>query len=195
MYPECPTEDWWDKSCWLNPRESDPDVIQGLGGVAASPILLRPVLVWRQQNYLKLLLTAWYSKFSYGCCPRNSSGRKTVMKMNEINNICVSLFTGGLPCKSSCGPRSNLSLRSLVYIINSLLAAICMCSWAPHLFDCKPRLIHFLIIFMRFTFFIFCLSKGIDDAQSFLGYVLSTKFFRIRFSSASRAQRSQAGLW
>jgi len=40
----------------------------------------------------------------------------------------------------------------------------------------------------------FTLSKGIDDAQSFLGYVLSTKFlFRIRFSSASRARPSQEG--
>jgi len=36
---------------------------------------------------------------------------------------------------------------------------------------------------------------GIDDAQSFLGYVLSTIFFfRIRFSSASRAHPSQEEL-
>jgi len=42
----------------------------------------------------------------------------------------------------------------------------------------------------------FTLSKGIDDAQSFLGYVLSTKFFFcIRFSSASHAHPSQGGLW
>jgi len=42
----------------------------------------------------------------------------------------------------------------------------------------------------------FTLSKGIDDTQCFLGYVLSTKFFsRIRFSSASRAHPSQEGLW
>jgi len=40
------------------------------------------------------------------------------------------------------------------------------------------------------------LSKGIDDAQSFRGYVLSTKLFlRIRFSSAPRAHPSQEGLW
>jgi len=71
MYPERPTKDWWDKLFWLNPRESDPDVVQGLGGVTASPTLLCPVLVWSQQNYLKLLLTVRYSKFSYGCCPRN----------------------------------------------------------------------------------------------------------------------------
>jgi len=32
---------------------------------------LGPVVVWNQQNYLKLMLTVRYSKFSYGCCPRN----------------------------------------------------------------------------------------------------------------------------
>ena len=55
-YPECPTKDWWGKSCWLNPWESDPNVIQGPGGVTLSPTLLGPIFVWRQQNYLKLLL-------------------------------------------------------------------------------------------------------------------------------------------
>jgi len=41
-------------------------------------------------------------------------------------------------------------------------------------------------------FYFFGLSKCICDAQSFLGYGLSTKlFFRIRFSSASRAHQSQ----
>jgi len=40
-----------------------------------------------------------------------------------------------------------------IYIINSLLAANCMCSWAPHLFDCKPRLIKFSHHFMWLTFF------------------------------------------
>jgi len=44
-------------------------------------------------------------------------------------------------------------------------------------------------------FLFFTLSKDVDDAQSFLGYVFSTKlFFRIRFSSASRAHPSQGGL-
>jgi len=47
-----------------------------------------------------------------------------------------------------------------------------------------------------YIFYFFTLAKGIDDAQSFLGYVLSTElFFRIRFSSASRAHPSQEGLW
>jgi len=48
-----------------------PDVVQGLGRVTASPTLLDPVLVWSQQNYLKLLLTVRYSKLSCGCCARN----------------------------------------------------------------------------------------------------------------------------
>ena len=40
----------------------------------------------------------------------------------------------------------------IVYIINSLPAANCMCSWAPDLFDCKPRLIkHFFHHFMQLT--------------------------------------------
>ena len=44
--------------------------------------------------------------------------------------------------------------------------------------------------------YIFLLSKSIDDAQSFHGYVLSTKLlFHIRFSSASRANPPQEGLW
>jgi len=47
---------------------------------------------------------------------------------------------------------------------------------------------------VAYIFYFFTLSKGIDDAQSFLGYVLLTKFFsRIRFSSASRAHPSQEG--
>ena len=44
-YPECPTKDWRDKSCWLNPRENDPEVFQGRGGVTASPTLFGPTLV------------------------------------------------------------------------------------------------------------------------------------------------------
>jgi len=64
MYPDCPTKDWLGKSCWLNPRESGPEIVQGLGGVIASPTLLGPVLVWSQQNYLKLLLTVRYLKCS-----------------------------------------------------------------------------------------------------------------------------------
>jgi len=38
-----------------------------------------------------------------------------------------------------------------VYIIISLLAAKCTCSWAPYLFDCKPRFIQFFHHFMLLT--------------------------------------------
>ena len=50
MYPECSTKDWWGKSCLLNPRESDPNVVQGPGGVTSSQTLLGPVLVWTRRN-------------------------------------------------------------------------------------------------------------------------------------------------
>ena len=94
MYPEYPTEDWWGKPCRLNPRQSDPDVVQGLGGVTASPTLFGPVLVWNKQNYLKLLLTGRYSKLAYGWCPATIPRGKSGMNTNETNNIYVSLFTG-----------------------------------------------------------------------------------------------------
>ena len=94
MYPECPKKDCWGKPCRLNPRESDPDAVQGLGGVTASPTLLGPILVWSQQNYLKLLLTVRYSKFSYGCCPRNAPLRKSGHE-NEWNEyLRYFIFTG-----------------------------------------------------------------------------------------------------
>ena len=115
-----------------------------------------------------------------------------------VCNLLVSAYYSGecsfLPSHSlACGNIFCLvRIHCIVYIINSLLAANCICSWAPYLFDCKPRLIKFFSSFRaaynqgELTFFI--LSKSIDDAQSFLGYVLSTKFFfRIRISSASRA--------
>ena len=51
-YPEWPIEDWWGKPCWLNRRESEPEVVQGQGGVTASSTLLGPVLVWSQQTTL-----------------------------------------------------------------------------------------------------------------------------------------------
>jgi len=44
----------------LHPRESSLEVVQGPGGVTTSPTLLGPVLVWSQQNYLKLLLIVRY---------------------------------------------------------------------------------------------------------------------------------------
>ena len=66
-----------------------------------------------------------------------------------------------------------------VYIINSLLAANSMCSWVSYLFDCKPRLMKIFYHFMRLTIkgglhfsFLYFIERYIDDAQSFLGYVL-----------------------
>ena len=45
-----------------------------------------------------------------------------------------------------------LRINCSVYIINSLLVANCMCSWAPYLFDCRSRLIKFVFHhFMRLT--------------------------------------------
>jgi len=91
-----------------------------------------------------------------------------------------------------------VGIHCSVYIINSLLAANSMCSWEPHLLDCKPWLIKVFHHFMRFTirtayiFYFLTLSKGIGDAQSFLGYVLPTRVsFRIRFSCTSVT----GGIW
>jgi len=53
----CPSNDWRESSYWRNPRESGPEVVQAPGGVTTSHTLLCPVLVWSQQNYLKLLNT------------------------------------------------------------------------------------------------------------------------------------------
>jgi len=67
----------------------------------------------------------------------------------------------------------------------------------PYLFDYKPRLIkHFFIISCglqsraAYILDLFTLSKSIDDVQSFLGCIFSTKLsFRILSSSVSRAHR------
>jgi len=65
------------------PTEKRPDAVIGLGGVTASLILLGPVLMCSQQNYLQLLLTVKYSKFSCGCCPTTLPKGKSCMKINE----------------------------------------------------------------------------------------------------------------
>ena len=67
------------------PRESDPEVVQGPGGVITSPTLLGPVFLWSLQNYVKLMLTVRYSKATL---PSGKAG----MKMNEMNNIYVGYF-------------------------------------------------------------------------------------------------------
>ena len=43
-----PWNDWLDKSNWIHSRESGPVVLQRSGDVAASPILLGPVLICSQ---------------------------------------------------------------------------------------------------------------------------------------------------
>ena len=81
MSPECPRKDWRGKSCWPHPRESGPEVVQGPGGVTASPTLLGPVLVQSQQNYLKLLTVRYFGS-SQGFCPKTLPRGKASMKMN-----------------------------------------------------------------------------------------------------------------
>ena len=80
------TKDWKGKSCWLNPQESCPEVVQG-PGVNTSPTLLGPVLVWSQYNYLKLLLTVGYFESIQRCCPTTLPTGKADMKMNEYEYI------------------------------------------------------------------------------------------------------------
>jgi len=114
MYPECPAKDWRGKSCWLNPRESDTNVVQGPGGVTTSPTLLGPVLVWSQQNYLKLLLLiVRFFKSSYGCCPRQNrtfrSGRFGMSRFGHdisvhkqlIAFVYLNAYQGQVKCHAS----------------------------------------------------------------------------------------------
>ena len=51
VWLECPRNGQRGRSCWLNPRESGPEVHQGPGGVIKPPTLLGPILVWSQLNY------------------------------------------------------------------------------------------------------------------------------------------------
>ena len=48
----------------LHPRERDPDVVQGVGGMTTSPTLIGPDMVWSQQNYLRLLFVVRYFETS-----------------------------------------------------------------------------------------------------------------------------------
>jgi len=54
-----------DHKCLLHPRESNPGVVQSLGGVTAAPTLLGPILVWSQQN------RGGASGCQGGHCPQN----------------------------------------------------------------------------------------------------------------------------
>jgi len=61
-------------------RESGPKFIQGPGGVTASPTLLGPVLVWSQQNYVRLLLIREVFRVILGLLPTRLS---TIKEGNE----------------------------------------------------------------------------------------------------------------
>ena len=76
MYPECRRKEWQTKSFGLQstPRESGPKFAQGLVGVITSPTFLGPVLVWSQQNYLRLLLIVSY--FLLGLLPPRPSPKE-----------------------------------------------------------------------------------------------------------------------
>jgi len=67
----------------LHQRESGPEVVQGPGGVTTSPILLGPVLVWSQQNYLRLLLIVRYFGSSWAAAPATLPKGKAGAKMSE----------------------------------------------------------------------------------------------------------------
>jgi len=60
-----------------HPRESGQEVVQEPGGVTTCPTLVRPVIVWSQQYYLKLLLTVRYSEPFWVGCPRDPPWRKS----------------------------------------------------------------------------------------------------------------------
>ena len=65
-----PRKEWRTKSFKFQstPTESCSKFDQGPGGATTSPTLLGPVLVWSQQNYLRLLLIVRYFGSSWGCC-------------------------------------------------------------------------------------------------------------------------------
>jgi len=71
------------KSFLLHPWESGPEVDQRPGGVTTSPILLGPVLVWSQQNYLRLLKTRDISSPRRAATPATLPREKAGIKMNE----------------------------------------------------------------------------------------------------------------
>jgi len=109
----------------------------------------------------------------------------------EVNFKCRLLGLSLSPCFG----------RSCLHVAVAL-ARLLQCAVEHRIYSIVSRgLQSFFHQFMQLTikcglhFLFFTLLKSIDDAQSFLGYVLSNKFFfRIRFSSASRAYPSQEGL-
>ena len=69
--------------CSQYPRESSPEVVHWPGGVTTSPTLLGPVLVWSEQNYLRLLLIVRYFGSSLGYFSRDSPQGRAGTKMSE----------------------------------------------------------------------------------------------------------------
>jgi len=72
-----PRKDWRGKACRLHPWEKGPEVNQRPGDVITPPTLRGPVLVWSQQNYLKLLRTVRYFEYSHSCCHSDPPQRKS----------------------------------------------------------------------------------------------------------------------
>jgi len=92
MCPEWLRKIWRDMSCWLHPRDSGPEVVQGPGGVTTSPTLLGPVLVWSQRNYQRLLLAVRCLESFQGSGPATLPRGKVGVKTNELmtfNNVSV----------------------------------------------------------------------------------------------------------
>jgi len=85
MCPECPTNDWRGKVCWLNPWESGWELVQGPGGMSTFTSLLGYILVWSQQIYLRLLLTVRCFAYSWGCCHPNQ--RKCGHESEWMNKV------------------------------------------------------------------------------------------------------------
>jgi len=70
--------------------------------MTASATLLGPVLLWSQQNYLKLMLTVRYSKISSGFCPTTSLEEKRAWKWMKWKTFALfSLFNGVQKCPAS----------------------------------------------------------------------------------------------
>jgi len=89
MCPERPRKDRRSKSFGLRsaPTESGPELVQGAGGVTASPSFLGHVLVLSKQNYLRLLLIVKNFGSSRPAAPATPYKGKAGTKMREWTNM------------------------------------------------------------------------------------------------------------
>jgi len=80
IWPECSRTGWQGKFSWLYPGENIQEVDQGPVGVITLPALLGSVVVWSQQNYLKLVKNVRY----FGLLPLRPSpeGKRVLEWMN-----------------------------------------------------------------------------------------------------------------